>query len=302
MKLNLIFSTSFSILFSFSPLAQQGFTGISTLQYNNVHALIVGVSDYKEINDLNYAEDDAILMGEIVETLFPEADTIAVLTNEDATGFKIQKGLYSISKNIQEGDLFIFYFSGLGDAVSNVIDGEESYLLSHDAPVSREYALGGAVSFSFINKVLQKFTEKGAEVWMITDACCSGKVINQNGAAATMAMLNTGFNYTTKFVSCMAHELSLEDDTLKHGVFTYFLAKALLGAADTDDVPGELTADEIDHYLKQNVRKHTDSKQTPRVYTSNEFKSIISINEEMTKKLESLEEENDTRIEINSSK
>ena len=275
----------------------QGFESLGTKKYNNVHALVVGISDYKEVHDLKYADNDANLMSKTLGVMFPsQKDNIELLTNEKATHLNIILGIRKLVTNSKEGDLIIFYFSGQGDVVDDILEGETGFFLAHDASKSRVYyPAGGGVEFNYVNKVFDFITDKGAEVWLITDACHAGSLVSHEGAVNTMATLSNGFKQTTKFISNSISELSFEDDNLKQGVFTYFLVKAFLGSADIDEPKGNMNVDEINSYLKKEVRKFTHNQQTPKVTSSNEFEDIIFINEEMSTMLNTLNKENENQ-------
>lgn len=281
----------FVALFAFSSFSQ-GFKDIGKSQYKNVFALIIGVSEYDEAPKLTYADKDAQIIHELLEKTFPEQKkNLTLLVNEEASQLNIINGIRDLVVNAKEGDLVIFYFSGHGDVVDDIIDGEQGFFLAHDASKSRiYYPSGGAVEFSYVNKALTRITDKNAEVWMITDACKSGKIINTDGAANTMASLNNGFTKTTKFISCGANELSYEDKELEQGVFTYFLVRALAGGADSEDSPGLLSVDEINSYMKTQVRKFTGSMQTPKVSASDDFTNIISTNESFSSLIKDIPE------------
>lgn len=268
-------------LFSTILSQAQGFDALRTKQFKQVHALVIGVSDYENIQSLEYAHADARLFYRVLNETFPGNEShFDSLINTKASQLNIVNGIRKLVGNAKEGDLVIFYFSGHGDVVDDIVDGTKGYFLAHDASESRVYyPAGGAVEFEFINKALTRITDNKAEVWMITDACKSGKVVDEKGAGSTMTSLNEGFKNTVKFVSCASHELSYEDPNLEQGVFTYYLVRALGGEADTDDAVGVLNGDEISSYLKSSVRTFTKQKQTPRVYTANEFENIIRTNE-----------------------
>lgn len=258
-----------AVSLQFSSLAQNTRGGeaentSSNTFINNVHALIIGVSDYKEVTPLKYADNDADLILKVVESNFPNAkNNIIQLTNAKANEYSILKGFQQITGKVKENDLVIFYFAGHGD-VANINSSSKGYLLAYDASSSREYDLGGTVSFDRIHDSISKMVQKKAKVYMITDACRSGSVINSYGSNITLEALNTLQEGTTRFISCRKDEASFELDSLQHGAFTYFLVKSIGGSGDTD--PDQLiTVDELDDYLKDNVRKVTTNRQTPQV-------------------------------------
>jgi tetratricopeptide (TPR) repeat protein len=203
----------------------------SEIAYNNVYGLIVGVSNYKYVTKLKYAHKDAELIAQVIERAFPYSNhEITVLTERRATEFAILNGLEQINKKAKEGDLVVFYFAGHGDVA--FIDEEEGrvkrgYYLTHSANDSRGYEAGGAIRFDDVHDSIVEITNKGAKVYLITDACRAGTIIDVKGASLTLNALNTGFERTTKFLSCEPDELSYEFDDLQHGVYTYYLVKQL---------------------------------------------------------------------------
>jgi tetratricopeptide (TPR) repeat protein len=266
LKISLFFLAVLIQLISLGQISRGGETENTSANgiINNVHALIIGVSDYKEITPLKYADNDADLILKVVELNFPSSkNNIIQLTNTKANEYSILKGFQQITGKVKENDLVIFYFAGHGD-VANINSAPKGYLLAYDASSSREYDLGGSVSFDRIHDSISKMVQKKAKVYMITDACRSGSVINSYGSNVTLEALNTLQEGTTRFISCRKEEASFELDSLQHGAFTYFLVKSIGGHGDTE-TDQLITVDELDDYLKGNVRKVTSNRQTPQV-------------------------------------
>ena len=177
----LIFTLTSSTLI----IAQGAFDKI-TSPYNSVHAVIVGVSEYDEIQNLQYADKDAQLFYDILSISFPEyVDNFKLIQNQQASQRNIKQAIWNAQQNSKEGDLVIIYFSGHGDVMSQP-GLNEGFFLAHDASSSRAYFASGAVGFDFVNKMTNSITIKKADVWLVTDACHAGKVIDQDGANATM--------------------------------------------------------------------------------------------------------------------
>lgn len=270
-------------------LLAQGFSDLGNKKYNNVYAAVIGISDYSSVKDLEYADKDAQLFYDILNLSFPDySNNFTLVQNENANERAIKQAIYSAQKNANDGDLVIIYFSGHGDVMMEP-GAEEGFFLAHDASDSREYFVGGAIEFDWINKMTTIATSKKAEVWLITDACHAGKVINQESVKATMSTLNSNFENTTKFISCQAHELSFEYESIQHGAFTYFLAKCLSGEGDSDD-NNTLNVDEISSYLKKEVRQFTNNRQSPKLTTSDEFKPFINISSQVAGLIKDIDE------------
>jgi Flp pilus assembly protein TadD len=248
--------------------------------FNNVHGLIVGVSAYEEVTPLSWAHNDALLIEKVLQESF--ADNLGKIythTDSEATDFSIISSIIKLIKAAKEGDLVVVYLAGHGDVDTGLSGDDEGYFLAHNASKSREYEMGGTVSFERINKFVGGLTNRGVHVWLITDACRSGKIINAQGAAATLAALEKGYMNTTKFISCRSKELSYEYDSLQHGAFTYFLVRGLAGEADNIDVDGQISPKEIGDYMQMNVRKITNKRQTPTIHAEDPFADLIPVNE-----------------------
>lgn len=260
--------------------------------YNNVYGIVIGIADYQGPPKLKYSDDDARLMYEVINQIFPENE-VDTLINENATQYSIYKKLINVTEKAKDGDLVVFYFSGHGDVAGNIVQGKKGYFLAYDANNSREYYAGGAVEFDDVKRALEVITNKEANVWMITDACKSGAINSKLDTLATMTALNaTMDSYTkaTKFISCSSEQQSFEYDALNQGVFTYYLVKALSGEADTEVDPGKLSAKEINTYIDEKVYTFTNSRQSPSVTSGNIRKNILNTNEEFAALLKDVDE------------
>lgn len=244
---------------------------------NKVHGLLVGISDYLEVPSLDYADNDAELMSNIIANSFSGKEgKIISLTNEKATEYTIISSMIQLNKVVEEGDLVVIYLAGHGDVAEGIDGNKEGYFLAQDASASREYELGGSISFKKIIKFINGLTAKKIKVWLITDACRSGKIIDAQGASSTLTALINGYQNTTKFISCQANELSYEYDSLAHGVFTYYFAKGISGEADTDEVDGIISVEELNRYLTSKVRSVTNKQQTPNVHASDKYAELFA--------------------------
>lgn len=263
----IISATIFAERYSFSQ-EERGAVRVnkekSELAYNNVYGLVIGVSDYKHVTKLKYAHKDAFLITKVLEQTLPDSNhEIITLTEKSANELSILNGLAEISGKAKEGDLVVFYFAGHGD-VAYVEGSKRGYYLTSAASSSREYESGGAIRFDAVHDSIIKITNKGAKVYLITDACRSGTIIDANGTSLTLNALNTGFEKTTKFISCQANELSYEYDELGHGVFTYYLVQQL-NKNNSDGLSNEITVRTLNNMLIDAVEQATEFKQSPTV-------------------------------------
>lgn len=248
-------------------------TSTTNTYKGTTRALIIGISDYySESLKLKYADNDAILFYLFLlnnEYINIEPNNIKLLLNKDATVDNILTELDWLKRNASTNDQTIIYYAGHADVVK-VVDNESGFFLTHFASDQREYRAGGAIPFSHVELVTDSIASKGSKVWLITDACRSGNIINETGAKLSLTALNANFNKTLKIVSSKPSQFSYEYDEIKHGIFTYYLVQALMGKADDSPKDSEMTADEIRDFIRKNVKAYTGKRQTPSLYTDDD--------------------------------
>jgi len=104
----------------------------------------------------------------------------------------------------------------------------------------------------------------------IADACYSGA-----SGGRTVPLQGIRSNLSDAFLNRIAsgkgrvimtasgpNEVSVEDDDLQHGVFTYHLMEAMKGKADYD-TDGFVTVDEAYRYVSEKVPNATEQQQHP---------------------------------------
>jgi len=231
-------------------------------------ALVVGISRYLYLpadKQLNYADSDAAAFARVLRTraggALPDSN-IRRLLNEDATAGRITTDLGWLVQASQPGDEAIIYFAGHGD-VEKITGLQGGFLLATDAP-SNNYFAGGALQVSVLGQFIAGITQKGGTVLLVTDACRSGKLIDPEGARHTTAALLEAWNGVVKLVSSSPDQSSYEGAQWGggHGVFTYYLIAGLEGLAASDG-DSAVTLDELWRYVKDNVKRETENKQSP---------------------------------------
>ncbi|MCX6209998.1 MAG: caspase family protein [Bacteroidetes bacterium] len=240
----------------------------------NTYAVIVGISNYKYIKPLSFADEDAKLFKEFLQSKAGgnvKEENILLLINDDAkasTHPRIRHWINDLKKP-QKGDRVYFYFAGHGDA----IDGDEYFFLLQDCDPAgdKNNYIGGMASVlqmynikSFIKNTL---TDKGVQVVMIWDACRTNEL---PGGAEGMKNAQQGIaeknNGEIMMLSASAGETALENNIYAHGhgLFTYYLIDALSGAADNIDVggngDGKVDMGELDTWVKMKVRNDAKNK------------------------------------------
>ncbi len=222
-----------------------------------VWALVVGVANYEHMPTLRFTDDDAYQVFAFLKS--PEGGAlpdgqISVLINEAATRENILTQMRLLFGKADANDVILMYFSGHG--VENAFlpvdfDGYNNKL-RHDE-VKRIFA-----------------ESKAKHKLCIADACHSGTLtdglVARSPVSVTLDKYYEAFENTeggtALLMSSKGAELSLEDNGLRQGVFSYYLLRGLKGAADknSDQI---VTIREIYSYIYGKVREYTANAQSP---------------------------------------
>lgn len=229
-----------------------------------IYALIIGISDYDNISDLNYADDDATdFYNYLVKesNLGIDSNNIKLLINKKATSANVGKELLKLKNRMEEGSTFFVYFAGHGDA-----NGEaQAFLLASDLPKIEDPSLyafnGGVIHVYFLKDEIRKIiAEKKANVILVTDACRTNELAGSSeGAKMYTNKIMESNNGEIQFISCAADEKSEESKNIGQGrgIFSFFFTNGLRGLADTRPQDGKVTVRELFDYVQRSVEEAT---------------------------------------------
>ncbi|HEX7845285.1 MAG TPA: tetratricopeptide repeat protein, partial [Chitinophagaceae bacterium] len=252
-------------------------------------AMIMGISSYKYVRPLTYADKDAEMFKEYLKS--PAGgkirdDNIFMLLNEQAVsaifwgkGFQWLK-----AKRLQKGDRLFIYLAGHGDA----IDEDQFFYLTYDcnpAGDKNNYLVGGTIQLFNLKKKIATETAKGVEVFFIMDACRSnelpGGTDGQNFLNAAISEKRAG---EVIMLATGAGQESLEDASIGngHGLFTYYLVDGLNGVADEEGEKNNIvTLSEIQKYVDKHVptiaQQKFKRKQEPYFCCNENSEKVVSI-------------------------
>ncbi len=261
----------------------------TTINGPQTFAMIMGISNYKYVRPLTYADKDAEMFRDFLKSpasgRLPD-DNIYSLLNEQATLANFyQKGFQWLKvKKLQKGDRLFIYLAGHGDA----IDEEQFFYLTYDcnpAGDKNNYLVGGAIQLYNLKLKIAKETAKGVEVYFIMDACRSNEL---PGGAEGQGFLNSAISEKRVgeiiMLATGAGQESLEDASIGsgHGLFTYYLVDGLSGLADVDGVKdNKITVEEIKKYVDKNVPQIAEQrfrrKQDPFFCCEDNSSKVVSI-------------------------
>jgi hypothetical protein len=137
-------------------------------------ALLVGINDYKGINDLQGCLNDVTNVRNILKTFFGLSNSdIRLLTDSRATKENILSRLDKMVKSAKNGDYLIFHFSGHGSQIRDR-DGDE--LADHMDELICPYDMNwddGFITDDMFREILQQL-KKGVMMEILLDSCHSG--------------------------------------------------------------------------------------------------------------------------------
>lgn len=208
-----------------------------TIRAQKIYVVSAGIADYKEINDLKFTELDVQLFNEMMKYQGAEIKT---LVGQQATHTNIITALRTSFGKAQKEDTMIFFFSGHGyeggfccwDMTGGPAfsDSGAAQTVQDRNKLSTTNKYYGGLSYSEM-QILFRNCRAGKKI-VIADACFSGGL--QKGNQLGLSVQSARNGDVIFMLSSQLDETSLELRDIPHGLFTYYLAKGLLGESDTD--------------------------------------------------------------------
>jgi len=240
----------------------------TNMDSNNILAVIIGIEEYKYAPSVDFALNDARTFYQYAKDVFgiPERN-IYYRINEGATAGEFNK-IFSengwIDRRLKKSKTdVIIYYSGHGAPDTQ---SKKGYLIPSD--IDPNYATTG---FSIDDMYLFLSKLQARSVTLFLDACFSGESRSQEMLIAGIRPISvkiknpilTDENIAV-FTASTGEQYSSSYPEKQHGLFTYFLLKALKGDATGDDK--QLSLDELYRYVYENVTEtagYLDKEQTP---------------------------------------
>jgi len=226
------------------------------------YAVVIGVEKYQSLPAAPFARRDAETMRAHLGALGYPAQNIALLTDAQATGNKMKSYLESwLPKNVKPNSKVLFYFSGHGapdpDTKQGYLvpwDGDPQFISDTGYPLKRLY------------KQLNDL--KVRQVVVAMDSCFSGaggRSVLAKGARPLVARLEDNPADLGKVVVLEAaggEEVTGEEESQGHGLFTYYLLKGL------NEKAGQGSVGQLYGYLKPKVEaaaRQGNRSQSPQL-------------------------------------
>jgi formylglycine-generating enzyme required for sulfatase activity len=210
-------------------------------------ALVVGISAYPQgsgLSSLKYAARDAEVLG---ATLKSQGYLVRQLTESNATRAMIRRTLRELSDAVSPNEgTILFFFGGHGFTYKG-----SNYLATFG--VTADDLDGEGLAVKDVEELLR--ASKARRKLLFIDACRNdpGQAARSTGQRS-FEKLQASEGIRVLF-STKEGRVSFEDDTLRQGVFTYFLAKGLEGEAAGAD--GLVTFRDLADYVTDRMRAYT---------------------------------------------
>lgn len=238
--------------------------------------MVIGASDYTELGKLNYAAKDAqAFAGTLRERFDFKPEAIELITDDkDSTSkptienIKAALARQLADRRLNDGDLFIFYFSGHGIGTPN-----GDFLMPTDATSQNpEAGLN-------VKEITEGFVKAGLRnVLIIVDACRGGE---KNQFGDDLRKLGNQANIAV-LLGCEPGSRSYEYPRLGHGVFTSFLMRSLKSVETQSEVTGAIWASRIAADVSVKVNEYTkrdypNQPQTPTGWSEKTMDVVLGV-------------------------
>lgn len=269
------------IIFSFCTLLflqanaqpdERGFKKSSdtTGKKGDTYGIIIGISDYKVVPDLQFAHKDAQAFEEFLLSdaggKVPRVN-VETFLNENATRNNVADAISIIARKAKSGDRVYFFFAGHGD-MEDLTQIENGLLLLYNSPNGNYFGMKDDVlEILDLKRYLSPLSEKGVEMIFIVDACHSGNLNGGiKGIERTASALASSWGKEYKILSCQPNQLSLESTEWGggRGLFSLHLEEGMKGLADRNN-DSKVSFSELERYIKDNVETYSEEKQIPLI-------------------------------------
>ena len=227
-------------------------------QSRDAVAIIIGIENYRRVAKADFANADAKEFYTYASrALGIKPENIKLLVDDGADDIEMLNAFQNwlpLKVNKGKTDVYVFY-SGHGFPSQ---DGKSLYFLPFN--VDKQYLDRTSVKQKEIVAALQRAQAKS--VTMFIDACYSGQTRN---GEVLVAGIKPVFITTeerayppefTVITASAADQFSSASQDLKHGIFSFYLMKALEGDGD-ENKDGRITSGELQRYLSDMVGRQS---------------------------------------------
>lgn len=247
--------------------------------YDQSWALIIGINDYDNVQDLNYAIDDALAIRNLLINDYGfKRKNVRYLIDGEATQNNIQRELNYIVKSAGKNDRVVFYFAGHGETEELGLDGGDmGFLIPVDGNLEDKYLT--SIPMDELKRISK--WSKAKHMLFLVDACYGGLA-----AMNTRGLSDSAPGYIDKIVEDPARQIITaggseekvqEKDEWQHSAFTKNILSGLKETRADVNNDGVITGAELGMYVKEKVTIDTENMQTPQIrrFTSHEGEFVF---------------------------
>ena len=234
--------------------------------YSESWALIIGINNYQNVAQLDYAVNDAIAVREmLIDKYAFKADNIQLITDEEATKDNIIKGFSDILTQAKEKDRVVVFYAGHGETYKLPSGGDMGYLIPVDGNLDNLYL--SSIAMKSVYDIADMSYAK--HILYLVDACYGGLTL-----ASTRGLKK---DTTPEYIQKMTKERGrqvitaggkgeqvLEKAEWGHSAFTKSLLNGLGEGYADENLDGIITADELGSFIKNRVIVDVDGAHTPQ--------------------------------------
>lgn len=230
-------------------------------EYQEKFAFIIGINNYKNINSLEYAENDAKSIKEILINEYNyKEENITMLLGENANKDTILSQYSKYINKTCDNDSLLFYYAGHGETYMG-IQGNEGFLVPYDGTQENWNTLIGW------KEIIEKGNLiKAKHIFYVIDACYSGLALSRGPAFASSRFLTDILSRPARQVLTAGKGDQKVADAkgpiANHSLFTGYFIKGILGEAAQEN--GIITANMLMAYVSNKVGNDSKSFQTPQ--------------------------------------
>jgi hypothetical protein len=241
--------------------------GVAVKPYPKDWGLIIGIEEYNRLPRVEYARKDALIVRDyFIRVLGVPESNIISLIDTDATKARIEGYLKKyIPNNVGKDATLYVYFAGHG--MPGTKKGEP-YLVPFDAD-TRFIEQTGYKLISFYQDLYRLDLKR---VYVFLDSCFSGMASRAaemliKGARPALVHVEKVSPPSSSIISLNATstgQISNAYPEKGHGLFTYYLLRAIKGEADADD-DGWTSMKEVYGYVRGHVTRESRRMQQEQV-------------------------------------
>lgn len=228
------------------------------ISYDEHFALIIGINKYDNLNNLEYAVNDAkSIYNILIEKFGYKKDNITLILDKEANKTNIMNAYYEISKNVCNDDSVLIFYAGHGTTYQAGLK-DKGYLVPCDGT---EQNLNTLISWDSLINDSELFRAK--HIFYIMDACYSGLALQRNTNGSKRFLKDMLRRYSRQVLTAGKSDQTVKDSGGKYNnsIFTSYLLDALNGEAKTEY--GVLSASSVMNYVYNKVSNDPKSYQTP---------------------------------------